>query len=199
MVGIIRYKMGNVTSVKNALEFLGARVLVVQRPKDLDKMSHIVLPGVGAFAEGMKNLRDGGFIEALHKNVIKGGKPFLGICLGMQLLATRGSEGGETAGLDYIAGGVDRLSDKGLRIPHIGWNTAKVLRANKLLHEDADFYFVHSFHFAPKNSEDIVASCDYGIDFVAAVGKDNIYGAQFHPEKSHQAGLSVLKNFLNLC
>ncbi len=196
MVGIIHYNMGNVTSVKNAFEFLNIPVTLITTPAELAKVSHVVLPGVGAFTEGMENLRQLGFIGALQETVVEKQKPFLGICLGMQLLATVGEEGGETAGLNFISGRVKRLPDLGQRIPHVGWNTVEVVRKNKLITEKIDVYFVHSFYFDVADQEAVVGECDYGIKFPAIVNKNNIYGTQFHPEKSHQAGLAILKNFV---
>lgn len=197
-VGIIHYKMGNITSVQNALEYLKIPVKVVRRAEELDEVSHLILPGVGAFPEGMRNLEELGFVEAITKNVIERKKPILGICLGMQLMATVGFEGEKTSGLNLMEGEVVRLPEMGLRIPHVGWNNIWMKKKNAVLTDDADFYFVHSFHFRPENQETIMATSEYGVVFAAAVNRDNIYGVQFHPEKSQQAGLNVLRNF-SLC
>ncbi len=198
MIGIIHYNMGNITSVQNSLEFLGIPAMVLENPEQMTEATHIILPGVGAFSEGIKNLKELGFAEAILKQVADG-KPFLGLCLGMQLLASRGTEGGAVVGLNLIPGEVLRLpSDKGVRVPHIGWNDIKIVRSNPIFTESADFYFVHSYYFVPKTSDDVLAVCDYGVEFPAAIGRDRVFGTQFHPEKSHQAGLNILKNFAAL-
>ncbi len=198
MVGIIHYRMGNVTSVKNALEFLGVPVMLVENPKELDQVSHIILPGVGAFHDGMKNLRELGFVDTLSRAVLEEKKPFIGLCLGMQLLASSGDEGGEAEGLNFIPGRVKHLPEKSLRIPHVGWNNARVVRKNSIISAEADFYFVHSYYFDVTDRETVVAETDYGSTFPSVVAKENIFGTQFHPEKSHVAGLDILKNFSRL-
>ena len=198
MIGILHYGMGNITSVKNSLELLGIPTKLVYTPRELAGVSHIILPGVGAFSEGMKNLRALGFVPALEQEVRQRHKPFLGICLGMQLLADVGFEGGETAGLGFIPGAVRRIATTDVRIPHVGWNNITVSHANSLLTEDVDFYFVHSYIFEPRDPSTVLATVEYGDTFVAAVGQGNVYGVQFHPEKSQQSGLSVLKNFFAL-
>ncbi|MDO8499650.1 MAG: imidazole glycerol phosphate synthase subunit HisH [bacterium] len=198
MIGIIHYKMGNITSVQNALDWLNVPAKIVTAADDLDSVSHIILPGVGAFPEGMKNLAEAGFVDAINRNVLSAKKPFLGICLGMQLLATVGHEGETTQGLNLIPGTVERLPDSTVHVPHIGWNNIQIARANSLIKTEADFYFVHSYYFQPTDSGDVIASADYGINFSAAVNRGNIYGVQFHPEKSQAAGLELLKNFSQL-
>lgn len=196
LVGIIHNKIGNITSVRNAFEFLKIPVAIIDSPKNLENFSHLILPGVGAFSAGMKNLHAGGWVKALEEEVLERQKPLLGICLGMQLLAATGDEGGETAGLNFIAGRVRRLPDQGLRLPHVGWNTVQPVRDNPLLDGAKDFYFVHSYYFNPVNPEDVIATCDYGLNWPAIINKKNIYGAQFHPEKSRQAGLDILASFV---
>jgi len=195
LVGIIHNKMGNITSVRNALEFLKIPVAIIDAPKNLENFSHLILPGVGAFSAGMKNLKAGGWVSALGEQVLARKKPFLGICLGLQLLAASGDEGGETAGLNFIAGRVTRLPAL-LRLPHVGWNTVQPVRDNPLLDRVKDFYFVHSYYFNPVNPEDVIATCDYGLNWPAIINKENIYGVQFHPEKSRQAGLDILMSFV---
>lgn len=195
MVGIIHYKMGNITSVLNSLKFLGIPAQVITNGTDLETVSHIILPGVGAFPEGMKNLHELGFVDAIQKQVVEKKKPFLGICLGMQLLATTGFEGEKTTGLNLIEGTVERLPDHDILIPHVGWNNINVIKENKVLKENSDVYFVHSYYFIPTSQASVLATVDYGITFPIAVGKDNIYGIQFHPEKSQAAGLAILRNF----
>ncbi len=198
MVGIIHYRMGNVTSVRNAFEFLGVPVKIVETPQALNEVTHIVLPGVGAFYEGMKNLRELGFAEALVTAAVKEKKPLLGLCLGMQLLASSGNEGGESEGLDLIPGRVNRLPEGQERVPHVGWNTANVVRPNDLIKAVADFYFVHSYYVAAEDTATVIATTDYGITFPSAVARGKIYGVQFHPEKSDKAGLEILQNFARL-
>lgn len=198
MIGIIHYGMGNVTSVKNAFEFLGVPVKIIETPDALREVAHIVLPGVGAFHEGMKNLRKLGFANALVAAAVKEEKPLLGLCLGMQLLASSGNEGGESEGLNLIRGRVKHLPEGHERIPHVGWNTANVVRSNVLMKNDADFYFVHSYYFAVEDPACVIAETDYGIKFPSAIGRGKIFGTQFHPEKSDKAGLEILKNFARL-
>ena len=199
MIAIIDYGMGNLRSVFNAFEVLGIEASIADGPAGLREASGVVLPGVGAFGDGMRNLRERGFIEELEKQVVAGGKPFLGLCLGLQLLGTRGFEHGENAGLGWIPGTVDRLvvPDE-LRVPHIGWNDTRFVKPDALfdgLGAAAAFYFVHSFVLVPDDPAVVSGVCDYGVDFVASVRRDNICATQFHPEKSHKAGLAVLRNW----
>lgn len=197
-IGIIGYGMGNITSLCNAFTAVGAEPFVAETPAALDQASHLVLPGVGAFPRGMERLRTLGFDEALHRLVVEAGRPLLGICLGMQLLASEGEEHAMTAGLGLIPGRVRRLSAPGIRIPHVGWNDTRRLRDSCLVPADADgacFYYVHSYHFEPALSDDAVLGCEYGESFVAGVEHEQIMGVQFHPEKSHGAGLALLRRF----
>ncbi len=200
MLAIVDYGMGNVQSVRNAFEFLGARVILTSDPNELERAERVVLPGVGAFASGMKNLNERGLSAPLRR--MAGKKPFLGICLGMQLLASEGDEGGPTEGLDVIPGRVRRLNETGLRIPHVGWNEARTAAPNALFASDppTDYYFVHSYCLEPASAADTLATADYGQIFACAVGSDKrrLYGVQFHPEKSHGHGLRLLKRFLEL-
>lgn len=198
MIGIIHYKMGNITSIKNAFDFLNIPCKIVSEANDLDTVTHIILPGVGAFPEGMRNLQELDFVDAIYKNVLEAGKPFLGICLGMQLLATVGFEGEKTFGLNLIPGEVLRLPDKDVRVPHIGWNNIKIVRLNGLVKDGVDFYFVHSYYFQTVETDNIIATADYGINFPVAVNRNKIYGTQFHPEKSQAAGMEILRNFSQL-
>jgi len=201
MVVIIDYGMGNLFSVQNALRVLKADAVISKDPEDLKNASHIILPGVGAFPDGMKNLKASGFVEILKREVLENKKPFLGICLGMQMLASIGEEHVKTEGLGLIPGAVRsfQVPEKEFRIPHVGWNDAYPTEAGKVLFDGVDqnvFYFVHSYHFVPDDTSTVAAWCDYGECFVAAVRKDNIFGVQFHPEKSQKNGLMVLENFL---
>jgi glutamine amidotransferase len=201
VVAIVEYGMSNLDSVARAIEYCGATPLVTNQPRDLAKATHIVLPGVGAFSVGMANLRACGFEEALNEHVIHKGIPFLGICLGMQFLANKGHEEMETPGLGWIEGEVLRLksSTSEEKIPHIGWNGIDFAKPSPLLlqiESGKDFYFVHSFHFSCDNPDHILATTSYCGKFVSAVNKDNIFGVQFHPEKSQKVGFQMIRNFL---
>lgn len=201
-VAIINYGMGNLASVRKAIEDAGADPFIANHPSALYDADRIVLPGVGAFPEGMAHLRHGGWVEALIDVVTTQGKPLLGICLGMQMLATVGHEGGANQGLDFISGQVCRLDSLGctLRIPHVGWNEVKYRAEDILLNgipDVSDFYFVHSYAFVPDSSESLIATVPYGIDVAAIVRKRHVFGCQFHPEKSSKAGRLLLKNFLS--
>lgn len=199
-VSIIDYGMGNLRSVFNAFRSLGGEPEIVTRPEQLADADRIVLPGVGAFADGMRNLREGGWDAALEQGVRRVGKPFLGLCVGMQLLASVGLEHGETEGLGWVPGVCERLENgPGLRVPHIGWNDVAFTQREGLyagLEESDAFYFVHSFVLRPEDDSAVSGVCDYGGPFAASVEVGNIRAAQFHPEKSHRAGLRLLENFL---
>ncbi len=197
---IVDYEMGNLGSVKRSLEECGAEVIVSKDPKDLDSASHVVLPGVGAFHDGMANLKQYGWIPTLKK-AAKDRIPILGICLGMQLLAEKGYEGGEMQGLGFIPGEVKRLTPKmpGERIPHVGWNEVHQTKTSPLFEgitSGTDFYFVHSYYFFPVNKNHAIATTPYCGNFTSAVATENIFGIQFHPEKSSKPGFQLLKNFL---
>jgi len=195
-VALVDAGIGNIRSVENAFAVLDCKVEVASNPSALAAATHVVLPGVGGFGDGMAALRDGGWIEALDDAVLAGGRPFLGICLGMQLLAEHGTEHGDRTGLGWIDGTIDRLPDAvGLRIPHIGWNDVEPVVACPLLPEPAAFYFVHSYALAAA-APTTVAVTQHGQRFAAAVQRDHIFGVQFHPEKSHRAGLTLLRAFL---
>lgn len=201
---IIDYGMSNLGSITNALEECdGENVVVINDPQQLKTATHIILPGVGSFKDGIDNLVKTGFKEAIIEAVLTDKIPILGICLGMQLLADKGFEGGEVDGLGLVSGVVERLKPVGKeeRIPHVGWNEVYMKKDNLLLRgipKGTDFYFVHSYHFIPKNKGDILATTPYCGGFVSAVAKKNIYGTQFHPEKSQRPGFKLLKNFINL-
>lgn len=202
IVAVVDYGVCNLDSVARAVEECGGRSVVTERPEDLARANRIILPGVGAFATAMRNIKQRSLDVALREQVIDNGIPFLGICLGMQLLAERGREVEETAGLGWIPGEVRKLEPYGedTRIPHIGWNEVHVVRHSSLFEgaDGGDFYFVHSYHLEPRDEKDIVARTPYGRGFVSAVQRDLVFGVQFHPEKSQRAGFAVLKRFLEV-
>lgn len=199
---VIDYGMGNLGSVCHALAAAGATPVVADHPEALIDADAMILPGVGAFAAGMDNLRARGFIPAMRRAVLDQGKPFLGICLGMQLLADTGTEHGTCAGLGFIHGRVERLAlpESGdFRLPHIGWNDLHIRRHDGLYVDIADgenFYFVHSYAFIADDPAVVSATCEHGIEFCASVESGPISAVQFHPEKSHRAGLKLLANWL---
>ena len=199
-VAIVDYGMGNVGSVARAIEQCGGDAVVTDRPEDFETATHIVLPGVGAFGLGMEHLKARGLDQVLRQQVIDNRIPFLGICLGMQLLASRGFEHGETEGLGWIPGDVIRLApeDPACRVPHVGWNEVRHGGAPLFqgLPSGKDFYFVHSYHFRCADAGSVLATTPYGGEVVSAVQRDNILGVQFHPEKSQKAGFQLLRNFL---
>jgi len=198
---VLDYGMSNLFSVSNALASLGVRATVTARPEELAAADRAILPGVGAFGAGMRNLRERGLDTAI-RDFARSGRPLLGICLGMQLLATKGHEHGDHEGLGIVPGTVVRLPTKGgARVPHIGWNTMECqdgAQACRNLGPRADFYFVHSYHMQVEDEADVCGWCEHSIRFVAAVERGAVMGTQFHPEKSHRAGLTLLKNFLAL-
>jgi glutamine amidotransferase len=202
-LAIINYGMGNLRSIENAFQSLGCPTQVVSSPNELISATHIVLPGVGAFADGIKNLENGGWVDALEEEIKHKGKSFLGLCLGMQLFATSGTEHGINAGLNLIPGVVEKIQceDSDIRIPHIGWNDVRIIRNDGLLAGLGDsqvFYFVHSYIFHPNDLAMVSSYCSYGVEFAASLEAGNICGTQFHPEKSQKAGLKVLQNFMNM-
>ncbi len=200
MIAIVDYDMGNLRSVEKAFLKLGLEAEVTRSPKNLLNASHIVLPGVGAFKDCMRNLDQYGLIDPILKS-IEAGKPFLGICLGLQLLFEESTEFGVHKGLGVLKGRVVRFSSvgkEGLKVPHMGWNSIMFKKQSPLMNDIPEgeyFYFVHSYYAAPDDSAVALTTTDYGIEFVSSIEKDNITACQFHPEKSQKAGLKVLKNF----
>lgn len=202
MITIVDYGMGNIRSLSNAFEYIGCEVSVASNPQEIHDAERIVLPGVGAFGDAMSALRERELEAALEMSVLRGGKPMLAICLGMQLLATSSVEHGEHRGLGWIDASIERFEAKpGLKVPHIGWNSIdyrddeflfKGLRAGS-----QDFYFVHSYRMQCRESEVGIATCEYGGRFTAAVRKANIVATQFHPEKSQDNGIQLLQNFVS--
>ena len=196
MIAIVNYGMGNLRSVQKAFEHVGAKAVIVDRPEDIDAAERVVLPGVGAFGDAMNNLRTAGLIAPIIR-AISEGRPFLGICLGLQLMFAESEEMGQHRGLDILPGKVKRFPE-GQRVPQIGWNEVRIQRETALLYGVPDrsyFYFVHSFFVASECDEDVVGVTDYGIDYASIAGNGRAFGVQFHPEKSQDAGLKILKNF----
>lgn len=205
MIAIIDYRMGNTRSVAKTLKAIGYDAVLTNDHQQLRDASHLILPGVGAFPDGMANLRDLGLVDLLNDEVVRKGKPFLAICIGQQLLADEGMEhGGPHPGLGWIHGRVERFAvdETKFKVPHVGWNNIAINGDPALFRNvprpDPDFYFVHSYHLKAADPKDVLATCDYGEPFVASVQKNNILGTQFHPEKSQQHGVQVLKNFLSM-
>jgi glutamine amidotransferase len=198
MIGIINAGIGNLGSLRHAVYNLGHDPLLISRPEQFADITHLILPGVGAFASAMAKLNEAGLADAIHE-FSRTGRPLLGICLGMQLLASEGEEGGLTSGFGLVPGRVVPLKvTSPLRIPHVGWNEAHRIRGHPVLErirEDVDFYFVHSFRFAADSAEMVFAETVHGERFASIVGRDNVMGVQFHPEKSQVSGLRLLENF----
>lgn len=198
-VAVIDYGLGNLRSVSKALEAVGAKVKVTNRTEDITCASAILLPGVGAFKRAMDNLVRLNILPSINR-MIKEGKPFLGICLGLQVLFTESEEHGRRKGLDVIKGRVKRFSAD-VKIPHMGWNQIKIKNQksrNKIFKDIPDenyFYFVHSYYVEPQEEAIVVATTEYGQEFVSAVNKENVWGVQFHPERSERLGLKILENF----
>ncbi len=196
MIAIVDYGMGNLRSVEKGFQRVGIDVRVVSTSQAIDDASAVVLPGVGAFRDCMRNLEQKSLTSSLLKS-LAAGKPFMGICLGLQVLFTESEEFGLTAGLNVLPGRVVRFRTD-LKVPHMGWNTIRILNRPPILEGIRDgsfFYFVHSFYVVPEESGVIATTTEYGVTFPSMVWKDNIFATQFHPEKSQQSGLTVLKNF----
>ncbi len=196
MIAIIDYEMGNLRSVEKAFLKVGVTAKVVSEPRALEDAMAIVLPGVGAFKDCMRNLEEKGFIEPILKSIQKG-KPYLGICLGLQVLFTESEEFGIYSGFDIFKGNVVRFQID-LKVPHMGWNTVKLVKKPPIfegIKDEPFFYFVHSYYVVPQNKDIIAGTTDYEITFTSMIWKDNIFATQFHPEKSQEMGLRLLKNF----
>ncbi len=201
MIAIIDYDMGNLRSVSKGFERVGAEALVTRDGRAITDASHVVLPGVGAFKDCMRNLEEYGLVGPIMRSIEKG-KPFLGICLGLQLLFEESEEFGLHKGLGVIKGRVVRFpGTPGLKVPHMGWNEAEKRKDSPLLEgieDNAFFYFVHSYYASPDDRSVDLTTTGYGVEFTSAIEKDNVMACQFHPEKSQKAGLRVLKNFSRL-
>lgn len=206
MIALIDYGMGNLKSVKNALYYIGANVKITASSKDLALSDAIILPGVGAFADGMNNLKKLNLIPSLNKEVIENKKPYLGICLGMQFIAKKSYENGCHDGLGWVEGEIKKIDpvEKEFRVPHIGWNDVTPKREEEnILFEGLPaqpvFYFVHSYHLCVDIScaKIITSTCQHGGEIVSSIQYNNIFGVQFHPEKSQSCGMKLLNNFAN--
>ena len=202
MIGIIDYGMGNLLSVFSAFEYLGADVQICKHPEELSKLARVVIPGVGAFKDCIDKIKSTGFQTALNEEVIVKGKPTLGICLGMQVMAKKSYEGGEFEGLGWFDAEVVRLApaEANMKVPNIGWNEVSYrsdVPLFKGLPSKTDFYLVHSYFMNATDPSDVVATYDYSHPVTAAVLKNNIFATQFHPEKSQDYGLKILENFID--
>ena len=198
MIAIIDYGMGNLRSVQKAFEKVGAEAQITQDPTIIKNASKVVLPGVGAMQPAMEKLQSLGLVPVL-KETVSSGKPFLGICLGLQLLFERSDEGGLVPGLGILGGSVERFTS--LKVPHMGWNQLKIKQNCPLLKdvpEGSDVYFCHSYYVKPTEPAIAATITDYGIDFTSSIAKGKLFGVQFHPEKSQAVGLTILKNFTDL-
>lgn len=202
MISILNFGLGNIQSLVNALDYLSIKNNVIDSPKDILRSDKIILPGVGSFGKGIKNIKNLNFYEPLLEAVLIKKIPILGICLGFQLFANEGEEDGPNEGLKFVKGKVLKFRFKGgeLKVPHIGFNEVyfKKYTIFENLNKSASFYFIHSYRFICDNLNDVSSICHYGEDFVSSIEKENIFGVQFHPEKSQASGLRVLQNFANL-
>ena len=201
MIAIIDYGAGNLQSVKKAFDFIGAESVITDNPEVINACDRVLLPGVGSFGDAMDSMAKNGLVETVKQNALSG-KPFLGICLGLQLLFEESEESPGVKGLGIFKGKIKKFSpDMGLKIPHIGWNSLEIKQKDTLFKdvpEDAYVYFVHSYYLHAEDENDIATVTNYGIDFHSAVGKNNIFATQFHPEKSGDVGLQILKNFASM-
>ena len=199
-VTVVNYGMGNIWSVRNALSFVGANVILSSDPDEIARAECLVLPGVGVFGTAIRRLDSLGMQAAMDEAVLHRGIPFLGICIGMQLLAGGSEESANVPGLGWIPGRVVRVRGDNIRVPHMGFSAANMACSGSELFDNipdgSDFYFVHSYHFMPENEAHVVAWTEYANPLVSVVQKDNVVGAQFHPEKSQTCGLQFLANFL---
>ena len=201
MIAIIDYGAGNLQSVKKAFDFIGAESVITDNPEIINACDRILLPGVGSFGDAMDSMAKSGLVDTVKQNALSG-KPFLGICLGLQLLFEESEESPGVKGLGIFKGKIKKFSsDMGLKIPHIGWNSLEIKQKDgifKNIPENSYVYFVHSYYLHAEDENDIAAITNYGIDFHSAVGKNNIFATQFHPEKSGDVGLQILRNFASM-
>ena len=200
MTVIIDYGLGNLASVAKAFEKAGDKVVISSDNNLISKADHLVLPGQGAFSDGINNIRKLKLDKIIYQQVLKEKKPILGICLGMQLMADKGYENGERQGLGLIEGETVKINTSAnIRLPHIGWDDVNIKKKSPLfsdIPDNSDFYFLHSYYLIPSNKSLIVATCTYGQKFVVSAQKGNIFATLFHPEKSHEFGIKLIKNFL---
>ena len=201
MIALIDYDAGNIKSVEKAFQSLGKEVVLTRDPEVLKRADHVVLPGVGSFGDAMENLHHFGLVPVIHQ-VVQEQTPFLGICLGLQLMFESSDEGPGVKGLGLLPGKILRIPKSGdLKIPHMGWNNIKIKKDSRLfkgLPENPYVYFVHSYYLQADDEDIVAATTEYGVKIHAAVEKDNIFACQFHPEKSSTVGLQILKNFVSL-
>ena len=204
MIAIIDYGVGNISAFVNIYKKLDIDIKIAKKPSDLESVSKLILPGVGAFDHAMNELNNSGMLDKLNELVLIDKLPVIGVCVGLQMMAKKSDEG-DLPGLGWIDANVKLFDVTKINfkthLPHMGWNDVISIKENSLfkkLEKDSKFYFLHSFYFECNNKEDIIAVSDYGIRFACAINKDNIYGTQFHPEKSHNFGVQLLKNFANL-
>jgi len=201
-VAIINYGIGNIRSLYNSLKKIEIEAEIVSDPESIYKFDKVFLPGVGSYKDAINMIRKKGWENPIKKFSSDKNKNLFGICVGMQILSTYGYEYGKSNGLDIIKGDVVRMDKQGcdLKLPHIGWNNIKILNENLLtenLIDDSDFYFVNSYSLKLINSDELIASTTYGVEFPSIINKQNVFGTQFHPEKSSKAGIQILKNFIN--
>jgi glutamine amidotransferase len=202
MLGILDYGMGNLSSVQNVVNYLGAEYKIIKSELDFSDCTHLIIPGVGAYEKAMNNIHASNYISEITK-FANSGKPVLGICLGMQLLADRGFEPNETKGLGLVSGEVVMMDFENVRVPHVGWNGINIINNHPILNEVktvADFYFVHSYYFKPATEISVIATTDYGENFTSIISNErrNVVGIQFHPEKSQKQGLKIMENFIKM-
>ncbi len=204
MITIINYNAGNIKSIQNMFKRIGVESIISNKEDEIKNASKLILPGVGHFDYGMANLKETGLIELLNQQVLSENKPILGICLGAQMLGKKSEEGKEV-GLNWIDMSVNKFNinkmDKPHKIPHMGWADVTTKKKSKLfkdMYDNPRYYFVHSYHMNPNNKENALCESNYGYSFVSAVEHNNIFGVQFHPEKSHKFGMKLLENYANL-
>lgn len=202
MIAIIDYGAGNLHSVKSALDFLGAESTITNITAEIESASGVILPGVGSFKDAMQSMQKSGLVDAV-KRAATSGKPFLGICLGLQLLFDSSEESPDTKGLGILPGKVVKFpSIEGLKVPHIGWNSLEITQPNGLLKDlgsTSYVYFVHSYYLQADNQEVVASNTDYGVKFNSSIQQENLCAVQFHPEKSGETGLKILSNFIDMC
>ena len=198
---IVDYSCGNIDSVNSAITYHGFKGVVTRDPKIINNADKIILPGQGSFKIGVNNLKKYNLFDLIIPKALNDNTPILGICLGMQVLATMGFENGKENGLNLIPGNIEKMKETKLKLPHIGWNEIEISKESPILKDiknQTDFYFVHSYKFVCEDNDDILTTTKYEDTFVSSVCKKNIFGVQFHPEKSLTAGLQLIKNFIDI-